>query len=64
VKKEELGHYFPEIRKLMHDCRFNNCIHVNEPDCAVKDNIDTEALTPERYYSYLTIMDTIALPEY
>ena len=35
MKKEEIGHYFPEIRERMNDCKFNNCLHENEPKCAI-----------------------------
>lgn len=57
--KEELAHYFPEMKQLMHDCKFNNCMHVNEPNCAVVKAMEAGQLSPERYYSYRTILDTI-----
>ncbi len=59
IEKEELAHYFPEMRRLMHDCKFNNCVHVNEPNCAIIQAMETGHLSPERYYSYRTILDTI-----
>ena len=59
MEKEEVSHYFPEMRRVMNKCRFNNCLHVNEPDCAVKDGVNEETITQERYISYLTIMDSI-----
>ena len=59
IEKEELAHYFPEMRRLMHDCKFNNCVHVNEPNCAIIQAMEAGHLSPERYYSYRTILDTI-----
>jgi len=57
MKKEEVGHYFPEIRKLMNECKFNNCIHVNEPKCAVIKAVEDGELNEERYTSYLKILN-------
>jgi ribosome biogenesis GTPase / thiamine phosphate phosphatase len=56
MKKEEVGHYFPEIRKYMNGCKFNNCLHENEPKCAVRDAFDRGEISPERYESYLKIL--------
>ncbi|MCB0695796.1 MAG: ribosome small subunit-dependent GTPase A [Chitinophagaceae bacterium] len=58
-EKEELAQYFPEMRKLMSDCRFNNCVHTNEPGCAVKEAVMKGELSAERYANYITILDTI-----
>mgnify|MGYP006149021049 FL=1 len=55
IEKEELGHFFPEMRKLMHDCRFNNCVHVNEPGCAVLKALENGEIEPSRYDSYQSI---------
>jgi ribosome biogenesis GTPase len=57
MKKEEVGHYFPEIRKYMNQCKFNNCLHVNEPKCAVREAAEKGNIAPERYESYLKILD-------
>lgn len=54
-EKEKLGHYFPEIRELMHDCRFHNCAHINEPGCAVKAAYEDGGLAAVRYESYLNL---------
>jgi ribosome biogenesis GTPase len=56
MKKEEVGHYFPEIRERMNDCRFNNCLHVNEPRCAVIAAVENGDISVERYQSYLGIL--------
>jgi ribosome biogenesis GTPase / thiamine phosphate phosphatase len=55
IEKQELGRLFPEIRKLMDDCRFNNCRHINEPGCAVIKALEEDKLEPSRYDSYLSI---------
>ena len=58
-KREELGHYFPEMRAVMEYCRFNNCLHLNEPGCAVKEAVANKKIDEERYISYLSILETI-----
>lgn len=63
MKREELAQYFPEMRELMHDCKFNNCVHINEPDCAVKAALG-HAVSIERYESYLNILETIPEKHY
>ena len=57
MKKEEVGHYFPEIRERMNDCKFNNCLHVNEPKCAVIAAVENGEISEERYLSYLGILN-------
>ena len=57
MKKEEVGHYFPEIRDTMNDCKFNNCLHVNEPHCAVIKAVEQGTISSERYQSYLGILN-------
>ncbi len=59
IEKEELSHYFPEIRAILNNCRFNNCLHLNEPGCAVKQAVEADAIARDRYISYLTILDSI-----
>lgn len=57
MKKEEIGHYFPEIRALLNQCKFNNCIHVNEPHCAILKAVEEGRISEERYQSYLGILN-------
>lgn len=59
VPKNELAQYYPEMRAVMNDCKFNNCQHFNEPGCAVKVAINEGVISEERYLSYLAIKDTI-----
>lgn len=56
-EKQELCHYFPEFRELMNECKFNNCVHVNEPQCAVKDAVESGEIHPERYQNYLMMYE-------
>lgn len=55
--KEELSHYFPEMRELIHKCKFNNCQHLNEPDCAIKAAVEDGEIHSERYYNYVGMME-------
>jgi ribosome biogenesis GTPase len=55
IEKHELGRYFPEMRSRMHDCRFNNCRHINEPGCAVLAALKEGEIELSRYESYLSI---------
>ena len=59
IEKQELSHYFPEMRAALTNCQFNNCMHINEPGCAIKAAVDTGEVDAERYISYVTILDTI-----
>ena len=59
ITEQELSHYFPEMRALLNDCKFNNCLHTNEPDCAVRQAVAEGRIAPERYISYRNILDTI-----
>jgi ribosome biogenesis GTPase len=56
LEKEHYAHYFPEMRELIGECRFHNCLHLNEPHCAVKAAVETEEISPSRYQSYLQLM--------
>lgn len=57
MEKEEVGDYFPEFFKLKQDCKFNNCMHIKEPKCAVKEALDKGELEFSRYRSYLQIIE-------
>lgn len=64
IAKSELSHYFPEMRNLLGDCQFNNCMHINEPGCAVKQQVGIGSVSEDRYVSYLTILDTMEDKKY
>jgi ribosome biogenesis GTPase len=58
IKPEELGHFFPEIRELMQFCKYNNCLHQNEPACAVRNAVQENLFSEERYINYLNILNS------
>lgn len=57
MNKEEIGDYFPEIFALKQECKFNNCLHVEEPKCAVKDALEANEIAYSRYRSYLQMLE-------
>lgn len=57
MDREEIGDYFPEFFALKQDCKFNNCLHIEEPKCAVKDALDNDDIAFSRYRSYLQILE-------
>jgi ribosome biogenesis GTPase len=59
ISNDELSHYFPEMKLRMNDCQFNNCMHINEPGCAIKQAVVDGEIHEERYVSYCTILDSI-----
>ncbi|MCI1720068.1 MAG: ribosome small subunit-dependent GTPase A [Bacteroidales bacterium] len=56
-KKEELSNYFPEMLKVENNCKFAPCTHTHEPGCAVKAAVENGTISPERYYSYLAMLE-------
>ncbi len=56
-KKEELSTYFPEMLRVMDNCRFKPCTHTHEPGCAVKAAVEEGTISPDRYYSYLGMLE-------
>ena len=59
ISRQELSHYYPEMARVITDCQFNNCLHINEPGCAVKKGLEDGSINVERYISYLNILDSI-----
>ena len=59
ISREELSQFFPEMRLILNNCRFNNCQHIDEPGCAVKAEVENDIISMERYISYISIRDTI-----
>lgn len=57
MDKEEIGDYFPEFFALKQDCKFNNCLHVEEPKCAVKEALEKDEIAYSRYRSYLQMLE-------
>lgn len=56
MDKDEIGDYFPELFALKSECKFNNCLHIDEPKCAVKEALEAEKISPTRYYSYVQMV--------
>jgi len=54
---QEISHYFPEFFKISSKCKYNNCLHINEPKCAVKEAIANGEIAESRYKSYLQLME-------
>lgn len=57
LEREQLSHYFREIFEESKNCRFNNCIHINEPNCAVVAAVEEHRINQSRYNSYLNMMN-------
>lgn len=57
IDKRELSHYFIEMRAVLEDCKFNDCQHVNEPQCAVMESARNGEIAESRYKSYLSMLD-------
>ena len=64
IPKQELSHFYPEMRALINDCQFNNCLHINEPGCAVKEAMLNGKIHVERYISYCNILESIEVRSY
>jgi ribosome biogenesis GTPase len=64
LSKQELSHYFPEMRSRLNNCQFNNCLHVNEPGCAIKEAVIEGMINEDRYVSYVNILDSIEEKKY
>lgn len=57
MKKAEIGDYFPEFFKRKEDCKFNNCLHMEEPHCAVKEALEKDEVAWSRYRSYIQMLE-------
>ena len=68
MEKEEIGDYFPEFFALKGECKFNNCLHLDEPNCAVKDALERDEVAWSRYKSYVAMVigedDTYRMDNY
>jgi ribosome biogenesis GTPase len=61
---QEISHYFPEIFRFSKKCRYNNCLHINEPDCAVVKAVENHYISESRYRSYLNILEDVNESKY
>lgn len=63
-EKKELEKLFPEFLEFIPDCKFRDCIHVNEPNCAIKENLENGNISKERYDFYLYSLENIRFSKY
>jgi ribosome biogenesis GTPase / thiamine phosphate phosphatase len=63
VDKQELSGYFPEMRERLQECQFNNCLHINEPGCAIKEAVINGEINEDRFVSYYNILESLK-PKY
>lgn len=56
MEKNEIGNYFPEFFKIKNQCKFNNCLHLDEPKCAVKEALENDEVSWSRYRSYVQMV--------
>ncbi|MBI1288469.1 MAG: ribosome small subunit-dependent GTPase A [Flavobacteriales bacterium] len=59
MDKYEISHFFPEIFRSSEHCKFNNCLHLNEPGCAVRNDVESGEIPTTRYSSYISIIESI-----
>jgi ribosome biogenesis GTPase len=59
IPRQELSHYFPEMRSRLNECQFNNCLHINEPGCAIKKALEEGKISLDRYVSYGMMLNSI-----
>jgi ribosome biogenesis GTPase / thiamine phosphate phosphatase len=59
LERQELSGYFPEMRQRLNDCQFNNCLHINEPGCAIKEAVRNGEISEDRYVSYYNILESL-----
>ena len=64
ISKQELSHYYPEMRIRIQECQFNNCLHIEEPGCAIKKALNEGQIHVERYVSYVNILGSIEEKQY
>lgn len=64
IERTELSHYFLEMQPYLSRCQFNNCLHINEPGCAVKAAVDAGEIDVDRYISYASILESLQTESY
>ena len=64
LEKDHIAHYFREMRSRLGECKFHNCLHLNEPHCAVKLALEEDKIAPSRYHSYVQLMEDDASSPY
>lgn len=59
LEAHEVGTYFPDFIPFLEDCKFNNCLHLEEPGCGIMDAVEAGAIHPERYKNYINIVESV-----
>jgi ribosome biogenesis GTPase len=59
IERQELSGYFPEMRQRLAHCQFNNCLHTNEPGCAIREAVQNGEIHEDRYVSYYNILESL-----
>ena len=59
ISKQEVSHYYPEMRDRLNNCQFNNCLHLDEPGCAIKEAVAEGLIHEDRYVSYYNIIQSL-----
>ena len=57
LKKEEIDNFFPEFLKYKSKCKFNNCLHLNEPKCVIKEKVKELKIAESRYQNYVNMIN-------
>ncbi len=64
MQREVVSHYFRDIFLIGHQCRYSNCLHIDEPNCAVRDAVNNGTIALSRYESYLSMLNDITEEKY
>ena len=59
LTRSELSQYFPEMKKLLSECKYNNCLHIDEPGCAVRAAVESGKIAHSRYHTYLALFERL-----
>jgi len=59
TEPNQVGHYFPEMRALLSQCKFNNCLHTEEPSCRIIQAVENQEISVTRYVNYLSILEEV-----
>lgn len=60
ISSDNLAHFFKEFKPFINDCKFNDCKHINEPLCSVKDHVNTKHITQRRYDRYVSLFNELS----
>jgi len=64
IEESEVDHYFKEIFKISSQCKYDNCLHIQEPECAVREAVEKGQISWSRYQSYLSVLEDCHAEKY